>query len=237
MTTRKQESDERLYSLPLEEFVSARDAAARELRKAGDRPEAERVKALRKPTVAAWAVNQLARRERMKLRALLQAGRQVRDAQAKVVRGGSPEALQQADERFSEVIADMSRTAARLLREDGHPATEATLERVSRTLRAASLDESQTDALERGTLSSDLDPAGFGGLVPVARTMRKAAPPERDKRAERQKREKLEKLGAEVRARRAAVERARASVRAAESELEREQARLAKAEEKLERMR
>ena len=236
MTTRKQESaEEQLYSLPLEEFVSARDKAARELRTAGDRAEAERLKALRKPTLAAWAVNQLARRERMKLRALLQAGEQVRNAQGKLVRGGSVEGLQQADERLAEVITDLSRTAAKLLRDDGHPATHTTLERVSRTLRAAALDEAHNDALERGTLTSELDPAGFGGLVPVVtKAKKKAAAPARDRRAER---EKLEKLRAEVRAQRGAVERARASARAAESELKREEARLVKAEQALERMR
>ena len=52
---------DRLYGLPLEAFVGERDALAKELRAAGRRDEAAAVKALTKPTVAAWAVNQALR--------------------------------------------------------------------------------------------------------------------------------------------------------------------------------
>jgi hypothetical protein len=50
-----------LYALPPGEFTRARDERAKGLRKEGRRDEADEVKALRKPTVAAWALNQLAR--------------------------------------------------------------------------------------------------------------------------------------------------------------------------------
>jgi len=50
-----------LYGLPLDRFVAERTALARELRGAGRREEAGEVAALRKPSVAAWAVNQLVR--------------------------------------------------------------------------------------------------------------------------------------------------------------------------------
>ena len=49
-----------LYALPLERFTPERDALAKELAADGDRAGAARVKALRKPVVAAWAVNALA---------------------------------------------------------------------------------------------------------------------------------------------------------------------------------
>src|SRR6266498_1826918 len=52
---------ERLYGLPLEGFVAARDEAVRHLRQDGKAEAAEQVAELRKPTVSAWAVNQLAR--------------------------------------------------------------------------------------------------------------------------------------------------------------------------------
>ncbi|HEX6580351.1 MAG TPA: hypothetical protein VF195_05715, partial [Actinomycetota bacterium] len=52
-----------LYGLPLERFTAERDALAKELASAGDRDGAARVKALRKPVVAAWAVNLLARED------------------------------------------------------------------------------------------------------------------------------------------------------------------------------
>ena len=53
-----------LYGLPLDEFVPARNALARELKGAGEPAEAAEVAALRKPSVAAWAVNQLVRTQR-----------------------------------------------------------------------------------------------------------------------------------------------------------------------------
>jgi len=52
-----------LYGLPLERFTPERDALAKELAAGGDRAGAARVKALRKPVVAAWAVNALARED------------------------------------------------------------------------------------------------------------------------------------------------------------------------------
>src|ERR687891_633946 len=51
-----------LYGLPLDEFTPARNELAKRLRGEGDRETAERVKELAKPSVAAWTVNQIARR-------------------------------------------------------------------------------------------------------------------------------------------------------------------------------
>ena len=63
-----------LYALPLERFTPERDALAKELAADGDRPGADRVKALRKPVVAAWAVNALAREDPEGIRALMSSG-------------------------------------------------------------------------------------------------------------------------------------------------------------------
>ena len=52
---------DRLYGLPLEEFTAARDDLSKRVRAAGLRDQADEIKALRKPPVSAWAVNQLAR--------------------------------------------------------------------------------------------------------------------------------------------------------------------------------
>jgi len=53
---------EGLYGLPLEEFIKARDALARRRAREAGKEAGAAVKALRKPSVAAWALNQLARR-------------------------------------------------------------------------------------------------------------------------------------------------------------------------------
>src|ERR671936_661855 len=69
-----EEELDRLYALPLNEFTSARDEIARRLRGEGERDLADEVKALRKPTVAVWLVNQLAREREVDIKRLLKAG-------------------------------------------------------------------------------------------------------------------------------------------------------------------
>src|SRR5215510_13167049 len=61
MATKNKPEDEldALFKVPLTEFTVARNALAARLKKAGNRDEAERVKALSRPTLSAWAVNQL----------------------------------------------------------------------------------------------------------------------------------------------------------------------------------
>src|SRR5918995_1419014 len=72
------EAAEELYGLPPGEFTRARDERAKKLRKSGDREAADAVKALRKPTVAAWALDQLARQRGKELGRLLTAGEGLR---------------------------------------------------------------------------------------------------------------------------------------------------------------
>lgn len=64
---------DRLYGLEQGEFTAERDALAKRLRK-DDRAAADRVKSLRKPVTAAWAVNRVARRRPKLVRELLKAG-------------------------------------------------------------------------------------------------------------------------------------------------------------------
>src|SRR5205814_165179 len=72
---------DRLYGLPPEEFTQARNVAERELRKAGEREQADLVKALREPTATAGAVNRLVRGHRRQVEAFLGAAARLRDAQ------------------------------------------------------------------------------------------------------------------------------------------------------------
>ena len=71
-----------LYGLPLGEFIETRDAWATTERDGGDAPLAKDVRALRKPSVTAWAVNLLARSRPELLEELVGLGDQLRQAQA-----------------------------------------------------------------------------------------------------------------------------------------------------------
>ena len=52
-----------LFDVEPKQFIAARDALAKELRSRGERDAATEVKTLRRPTVAAWALNQVARHD------------------------------------------------------------------------------------------------------------------------------------------------------------------------------
>ncbi|MGH3031745.1 MAG: hypothetical protein ACRDNE_13480 [Gaiellaceae bacterium] len=153
---------DQLYTVPLDEFVERRTDLARSLRKDGDREAADEVTGLRKPTVPAWALNQLARREKMRLRGLLTAGERLRKAHEKLLGGGSPEALQQARDDERTAIAELAGAAASLLTEAGHPASEATLDRVRKTLHAAAADEEIGQRVRAGRLEREEAATGFG---------------------------------------------------------------------------
>jgi hypothetical protein len=169
----------RLFEAPLDEFVAARDALARELRKAGDGEGAARVTALRKPTKALWLVNQLARRAPGALRKLVEATGRIRAAQEK---GGSGDELRAAMREQREALNALVAAA-------GDPALE---RRIHDTLQTAALAESEP--LLEGRLDRELAPPGFEALsglpaAPAAPARREKAPPEQSElpAAERKK--------------------------------------------------
>ena len=108
-----------LYGLPPDEFTRARDARVKELRKEGDRETAEAVKALRKPTVAAWALNQLARTRSKDVEKLIAAGEELRSAQEELLGGGDRSAFQEAAGTERELVAELSADATTLASEAG----------------------------------------------------------------------------------------------------------------------
>lgn len=151
-----------LYGLPLEEFIGARDALARELRQRGDRTEAEAVRELRKPSVPTWAINQLARTQGKKIRQLIKEEEALRRAH-----GASEDRFRDALAAERKTAADLLQDAARILADSGRPATEATLERIASTLQAAAADPAYREELAEGRLTEELEPLGFEALAGV----------------------------------------------------------------------
>ncbi|MFL5373666.1 MAG: hypothetical protein ACJ78T_06725, partial [Myxococcales bacterium] len=72
-----------LFAKAPAEFTAARNLLAKELRTGGDEEEAKRVLALRRPTAALWAANQLARRGEEALDALVEATDRMRKMQGR----------------------------------------------------------------------------------------------------------------------------------------------------------
>lgn len=229
---------DRLYSLPLEEFTAARNALAKQL--GGD--DAKRVKALRKPTLSAWAVNQAVRAEPGRLEALLGAGGELRQAHRQATRGGGTQLRDAArsEREAVEALAAAARKAA------GERAGEPFVDRVRETLHAASLDEQAREVVAAGRVVADLRAVGLGALgaqtepSPVARpsagapsrggSVRASEPgAERPRVDPRPLRREVQSAERAIAAAEGRVENAREMLAEAKAELKEQQARLRKA--------
>jgi hypothetical protein len=219
---------ETLYGLPLAEFTESRDALARDLRSEGRRDEASAVAALRKPVLAAWVVNRLARDERDEMRRLIDAAASIRSG-----RDG-------AEAGFRDALDRLTAAARTLLEETGRTQGDV-LQQVAGTLRAGAA--SDPELLAAGTLTRPLEASGFGamaGAAPRAAQPRarsagvRGAPPRVDRKAVEAARRALAEARDEARrlerAARSAeheAERARAAAEAAGRRVAAAEARLA----------
>jgi hypothetical protein len=226
-------SDEtdRLYELPLEEFTAARNALAKET---GDAA----VKQLKKPSVPAWAVNQLARRREVDVRRLLRAGEKLEEAQKEALRGGSQSAFEGARSDERDAVKLLRAAAADILREGGHPASDQSLERIAQTLRAGAATEEGRAALRAGRLTDEIEPQGFDAFAAMAGQI---APPQRADKKETERRpsaaeqRRAEKAQEEAAAARADADDANARLAQAERELAKLRREAERATEKAER--
>jgi hypothetical protein len=155
---------DRLFELPLAEFTGARNALAARLKRSGENHEAERVKALAKPSISVWAVNQLYWKHRSEFAALMEAGRRFRELQASQLAGKTSDVAASSEAR-RKAVADLLRLAATVLEEGGHSATTETMRRITTTLEALSAYASLPDGPAPGRLTEDLDPPGFDALA------------------------------------------------------------------------
>lgn len=210
-----------LYALPPSEFVARREeraAAARTARRAGD---ARRIHAARRPTLAAWAVNLLRRSLPDEAERFLELGRALREAQATLDASG----LRELSAQRRRIVSELSRQAAGLARESGHPLSDAVRRDVETTLRAVLADPEAAEVWATGRVESALaPPSGFpaGGdtaTAPAGRTAparKKERTPARTPSAPARKQDELAQRRAERQER---LARAREAARAAEERL------------------
>ncbi|HUZ30395.1 MAG TPA: hypothetical protein VMU90_14200 [Solirubrobacteraceae bacterium] len=154
-----------LYGLPLEQFTEQRNALAKALRREKRRDEAQEVSKLRKPSVAAWAVNQLVRTQRGDVATLFETGDALQKAQDDLLaKRAGPESLRRAVVAERAAVDQLTERARGLLSSEGHELTPARLEQVSETLHAAGLDQAARDQVHGGCLERELRHIGLGGL-------------------------------------------------------------------------
>src|SRR5688500_13432912 len=121
-----------LYGLTLPEFTPTRDTRAKEL-KGSDAQLAARVKALRKPSTAAWVVNLLVRQETDQVAQVLAVGTALREAQASL----AGEELRALTRQRRQLTAAVTTRARALAAENGQKVTSAVSDQVEATLTAA----------------------------------------------------------------------------------------------------
>jgi hypothetical protein len=144
---------DRLYQLPLEEFTAARNALAKE---AG--PDAARIRALVKPPLAGWAVNQLYWQDRKTWDTLVAAAENAQRAHKAVLAGRSGD-VRAAGKVHDEAIEAALKATVALLAKADHPVTDATKHAISTTIRALPGGEPP------GRLTQAVQPMGFEMLT------------------------------------------------------------------------
>jgi hypothetical protein len=219
----------RLYELPLDEFTAARNALAAEL-KADDPEGAAAVRALRKPSRAAWSVNQLVRSEPELVEALLGAGGELRQAHRQAASGRGAEQLRAAADAERAAVERLMAKAPDVL---GAPPAPALADAMRDTLHAASSDDEARELVREGRLVEAMRPIGLGPAPAATRggSAKAAAPAGETERA----RAAAERQAREERARR--LKAARAEEAALRREADAAQRSLERAEEALSRAR
>jgi hypothetical protein len=156
-----------LFQLALPEFTAARNALASRLQKSGNKEAAAQVKALGKPPVSTWVVNQLYWRARDAFDRLITAGARLRQAQASQLAGKATN-LRDIVTTHREALIELSKRAAAILTEAGHQPSPDVMRRVSMTLEGLAAQGHLEGAPAPGRLTADVDPPGFEAISALA---------------------------------------------------------------------
>lgn len=154
---------ERLYSLPPEEFIAARNELAKRFREEGERAVAARIKEIKRPTVSAWVINQLARGRELDVERLLRAGERLRKAQLQAVAQKDAADFLEARRDEQAALGRLTQAAREILQSANR--STSILDRVAATLRTAATREDGRLILKQGRLAEDLEPQGFESLA------------------------------------------------------------------------
>jgi hypothetical protein len=229
-----EEAADAVYAAPAADFIATRNELAKQLKADGDALASTRLKALRKPTVAAWIANLLARKLPDELDDLLALGDEFREATADL----DGERLRELTPKRHQLLDKLSKEATRLASEEGQKVSADVGQKLRETLDAALVDPAAGDAVREGRLSSALRHVGFGvvdengepsNVTALTDDRRKAARDRRKTQQDQEQKEKAEEKGKEA-AETAAARKAReAEERERQEREEREAAEKAEA--------
>jgi hypothetical protein len=206
---------QQLYAAGLGEFTETRSALVAEAKAAGEKELADQVAALRKPTVAAWALNLAVREMPDELESFHDFAELLREAQRTL---DSDQLRLLSRERARRVDA-LARKVEAVARDAGQPVSDAVGEDIRATLTAFIASEDAEEAVQTGALVKPLRYSGFGDVdiegvaavePPRLRVLRGGAADHRDGEAVGEEppepdEAEQERLRAELAARRAAA--------------------------------
>ena len=217
-----------VYRGSLEEFVRRRDALAKQLRSEKRREDAERVKALRKPSRTAWLLNNIVYEDAAPIDRLVTAIGEAQDAQS-----GSGADLRTALENVRAAVRDVASAGARAGVRSGHPMDAAAL---VPSVNALIGDANAFGELRAGLLVEVPEGGGLDFLAAVAgATPKSPRAVETSKPAERKDSAALKAARTELQTAEAALAAAAQRVRAAERALTEAQTKLDATEQQLQR--
>jgi hypothetical protein len=153
-----------LYAGSFDKFISARKALAAKLKVEGQAGESAAVARLAKPSLAAWALNQVYWHARDTWTRLVSAGDKLRGLQQRMLAGHAADPREATRERQEAVRLVIDR-AMQALREQGQAASDATRQRVAVAADAIAAYGSQPQGYTPGRLVEDLEAPGFAALA------------------------------------------------------------------------
>ncbi|MFE9680709.1 hypothetical protein [Streptomyces sp. NPDC006285] len=143
-----------LYATPPPAFVSRREELAVAARTDGRAEDARLIHAARRPTLAAYAANLLLRSDPAESQRFLELGQALRDAYGTLDADG----IKELSGQRGRIVSALSRQAAALARDAGHPLSDTARQDVAATLHAVLADQDAADRWAAGCLTGALTP-------------------------------------------------------------------------------
>jgi hypothetical protein len=147
-----------LYGLAPEDFTAARNQLAKTARDAGDERASTTLKALRKPTLAAWLANQLVRIDPAGIDDLTTLGEELQAAHL----SGDGARVRELTRVRRNLVRSLVKTARAHAESLGRPVSEPAAVKLTETLEAALVDRGAAQLLRTGQLTSAMRHVGFG---------------------------------------------------------------------------
>ena len=148
---------ERLFAVSFDRFVETRAELAAELAQQGQKDDSKKLKGIRRPTVSAWATNQVVQDAPDDVSAFFEASDDLRRVQQAMLRGQSDRAAYQAAaETFRTATTLLGSTIRRTLESSGKNVEPSLVERIISNFRVATVSSERRSELLGGQLENDV---------------------------------------------------------------------------------